>query len=409
MTFILDDLRNATFRGVSFLVKNSRITFGQKTVVHEYPNSNRVEVEYLGERAETFSLDIIIKGSGDEYFARRTALKNALLEGANGILKHPYEGEINCSVTGTPELLESDREHGVARFRVDFIKVNEKLFPTETSDNSGTIEKTRDSVEEAIRAWISDNFGVLYAYTYDKAKEALGTLGTLYTDLTDSASIADDKISTVKNTIRTYNNNILKYLSGEDDLSLGLVSLYNSITDAAQSSTDQLTLWYDLFDSIPANPVYSVSTAQRREELNNTDLIYTSAKAQTLANIYNYTPEISFASVDEIDEFRNEIETRYNSIADIDTSIPISYLFKTGLDDPDTAYNLSLLRSEVQKYLDNLENTVGEVITIENVQPTTLTQFVFSQYGTLDNYDQVKELNDILDPTDIKGDLQIII
>jgi prophage DNA circulation protein len=409
MTLIQDQLRNATFRGVNFLVKSSSISFAQKTVVHEYPNSDRVEVQFLGESPESFSLEMIIKGAGDQYFRDRNALKAALLNPSIGKLIHPYEGELNCAVIGRPLLREGDRESGVARFSAEFIRVDEKLFPTKTADNSDKVVTLRRAVEDAIGKYIGETFGISYSGTYELTKFNLFSLTSLYTDITNSLAIANDKITDVKKTINDFNNNILKYLSGEDDIAVGLLGLYNSLTDIGQTPTDQINLWLDTFDNIPDNPVYQISTAPRQEILSNSDVINTGAKAMTLANLYNFTPEITFVSVDEIDGYRVQLETRYKKLTEIDTAIPSDYLSITGLVDPDLAYNLSLLRAQVQKYLDGLENTVGEVVTVENAQPTNLTAFVYNYYGNLDNYNKVKELNNIKDPTQISGSLQIII
>jgi prophage DNA circulation protein len=409
MGTIKDQLRNATFRGVPFLVKNSDIIFGQKTVIHEYPNSDRVEPQFLGLRAEQFSLEMIFTGSGDEYFTARNTLKTALEEDSEGVLVHPYQGEINCAVVGMPRLREGDFNSGVGRFIVDFIKVDKKIFPTETADNTGEIEVERDNVQTAIDNFIGNIFGITFSEAYKEAEKNLEAISKIYTTVTNSVSIAADQITNVKSIIANYDNNKLKFLSGEENIADGSIALYNSPTGTGQDTADQIRLWTEIFDDIPANPIFQITTAPRAEVLTNTDVINTSAKALTLANMYNFTPEIQFASIDEVDDYRAILETRYKELTEVDTSIPSSYLSITGLTDSDLAYRLSLLRAQTQKFLDGLEDTVGEVVTIENVQPTNLTGFVYSYFGNLDNYDQTKELNNIQDPTQISGTLQIII
>jgi len=405
---INQQLRNATFRKVPFLVKDSRILFGQKTVIHRYPNSSRVEVEYLGADVEEFSLDMIIKGTGDQYFSDRNALKIALLEGANGVLLHPYEGEINCAVVGKPVLNEQDREQGIASFIVNFIKVNEKIYPIETSNNFGLIQNWRDQVTSSLATWIDDSFNISNSYAYQVAKESFTTVSGLYTDVTNSIAVATNKISDVKSTIANFNNNTLSYLSGGLSTSGGLLTLYNSILGIGATPNAQFQLYVQLLDSILPNPTYKTSTAQRAAALKNTDIVNTSAKVQTLANIYNYTPDLEFSSIKEINAYRLDIEKIYQSIVNVDTSIPITSLSITGLENTDVAYNLSQLRSENQKYIDTIENIVGEIITINNVQPTTLENFVFARYGNLNNYDAIKALNNIQDPTQIRGTIQIL-
>ena len=43
-----EDLQTAKWRNVEFIMNNVETSGGQKTVVHEYPNSNRRFVENLG-------------------------------------------------------------------------------------------------------------------------------------------------------------------------------------------------------------------------------------------------------------------------------------------------------------------------------------------------------------------------
>ena len=76
---LIDKLQKASFKGVDFLVENSSISFGQKTVVHEYPNSKRVEIEFLDNRPDIFDLDIYINSVGNDYLSKRNALKKWVL------------------------------------------------------------------------------------------------------------------------------------------------------------------------------------------------------------------------------------------------------------------------------------------------------------------------------------------
>lgn len=407
MSGIIENLREASFRGVPFLVRNSRITFSPGSIIHKYPNSKRVEVEYLGEMPQSFQLDMLIKGSGSDYFNRRNALKTALLDQSNGLLLHPYEGNIKCAVVGSPELSEEDRTLGVANFRVNFIRVNEKIYPTKASDNSGSIDRFRDLVERMNKKFIDAVFAVTQSESYTFANSLLNEMVTLYDGITDDITIIDSEITESKSKINAFSRNITKFINGSDSLSTGLTDLGNLLTDIGKTPSDQINLWHTAFDNVQENPVYEIMTQSRVENINSANTINNGIKILTLANIYNYTPKLTFSSTNEIDAYRDDLDERYESLAKIDDSTSISSV--QGITDPDVAENMQLLRNETEKYLDTIKETVGDVVTIEHVAPTTLTQFVFSHYGELSQYENIKNLNDIHDPTNISGDIQIIL
>lgn len=406
---IFDNLRNASYKGIPFLVTDSRITFSPRTIIHEYPNSDRIEAQFLSKGTKTFSLEMRFHGEGTEYFSKRKALETALLEPSIGKLIHPHEGEINCAVIGSPALLENNTELGVGKYSVDFIKIDQKIFPTEIANNSAQIQSVRDDVNTSMDAFFTSTFDIIYAEAYAESQSYLESIIDTYNNIVNNLNIANDKISNVKNVITDFSNKILKYLSGNADLSQALLNMVNTLIDVAETPNEQIILWLNAFDSIQDNPIYQIATAPRRQILKNIDAINTILKVGALSNLYNLTPEIDFISTEDVDIYRGKLETRYKLLTEKDTSIDTDYLSITELQDSDIIYNLTLLRSQVEIYLKNIESIVGEIVTIENVQYTNLTEFVHRYYGNLDKYDQILALNNIDDPTQIRGTLKIII
>jgi prophage DNA circulation protein len=90
-------LQPASFRGVRFAVRQSKIKRGRRVVVHEYPFRDDVYVEDLGRatRVVSFSGFLI----GDNVFAQRDQMVAAVEMAGPGVLVHPSLGRLNVTNT----------------------------------------------------------------------------------------------------------------------------------------------------------------------------------------------------------------------------------------------------------------------------------------------------------------------
>jgi prophage DNA circulation protein len=89
-------LQPASFRGVRFAVRQSKIKRGRRVVVHEYPFRDDVYVEDLGRatRVVSFSGFLI----GDDVFAQRDKMVKAAETAGTGVVVHPSLGRINATL-----------------------------------------------------------------------------------------------------------------------------------------------------------------------------------------------------------------------------------------------------------------------------------------------------------------------
>lgn len=71
-----DELRPASFRGVSFYVEGGTLTFGRRLAIHEYPQREKPYVEDLGKKARVYRLEAFVLGP--DYMKDRDALIDAL-------------------------------------------------------------------------------------------------------------------------------------------------------------------------------------------------------------------------------------------------------------------------------------------------------------------------------------------
>src|SRR5688572_26751846 len=88
----LQNFRQASFRGVGFLIDSVDSQFGRHVVTHEYPQRDIPFSEDLGRKARRFSMTAYLVG-GDYMLARDVLIAACELPGS-GLLVHPYQGEL---------------------------------------------------------------------------------------------------------------------------------------------------------------------------------------------------------------------------------------------------------------------------------------------------------------------------
>lgn len=145
-----DELREATFRGVSlFLVPTRDMSGGRRGPTHEYPQSDEPYAEDTGAKAESFTIEAVIHG--DDYFADRDALLKALRQPDPGLFVDPYGVESRVQVRGWT-VRESTQQGGTARFSINFDQAGRDRFPSGAIDSAGALQLSATATETAAAA-----------------------------------------------------------------------------------------------------------------------------------------------------------------------------------------------------------------------------------------------------------------
>lgn len=118
---IADQLQEASFKGVRFLVPRETELGGRKVSVHEYPGSDLRFVEDLGKLLPVFSIVAVIHGL--DVVNQRNRLTAALASGP-GIFVHPYLGSRRVVATSF-SLRTSDAALGEVVYDVEFTQTDE--------------------------------------------------------------------------------------------------------------------------------------------------------------------------------------------------------------------------------------------------------------------------------------------
>lgn len=140
--------REASFRGVKFLVDGDSVPVGRRTQLHEYPKRDQPMVEDMGRQTREYRFEAFVAGS--DFLAQRDRLLAALDTPGPGELIHPWFGRVTVTA-GECDLSHSRRELGVAWFNLTFIDGMLK-FPVQTVNTRRQLVAHVPTLLESIKA-----------------------------------------------------------------------------------------------------------------------------------------------------------------------------------------------------------------------------------------------------------------
>lgn len=123
----MDNLQDASFRGVPFKVDQDEATLGRRVQVHEYPNRDKPWAEDLGRATRRFSVQAYL--IGDDFFTQRNRLIEEIEKPGSGTLVHPYYGEMTVTVTDEVRVSHTRDEGRMCRVSFSFVEAGELSFP----------------------------------------------------------------------------------------------------------------------------------------------------------------------------------------------------------------------------------------------------------------------------------------
>ncbi len=182
----VEEYRQGSFRGVEFKTKSHELREGRRKVDHEFPSKEEGNSEDIGKRLFRDALDIYV--IGDDYFAQRDALREALNTEGPGELIHPYLGTLQVQVGGY-SMSETTDEGRMARFNVEFTEAGEPKFPAEATDAQQSVLNASGSALDASKNAFEEAFGVL-----GEAARVAEDAAALVSDAADSIQEVTDKV-----------------------------------------------------------------------------------------------------------------------------------------------------------------------------------------------------------------------
>jgi prophage DNA circulation protein len=377
----------AKYKGFSVLIPDSEIAFGQKTVVHNYPNTDKTEVEFLGLKEDEFSLSLIVHGSS--YLEKRNRLKKLLEEPSLGVLQHPYQGQINVSVISA-RLRETNRELGRAIFEVVFQKSTNKDYPIVSKNTKPFILRKLDSLFDTVESgfdFLTNDYKNNAIFNATKIGDVLDTFDNAIR-LTYKVT---DKTNEINKDILDFRSKIGTYAVAPALLGSALKSLFSTINFISEDNKEQIRIMKSFFTFGFNDSTILETTLERKERKNVKDTIDKCMLVNSLGIAYATASDVDYTNNEDLNTIRDLLEEQFNIVRE--------------LLDVDTLDSLSDLRTDVLSYLDGLN--LVEVSTI-TIQPTSTLLLSYMLYGDATRYDDLFKLNKFKDPAFISGEVKIL-
>jgi prophage DNA circulation protein len=199
-----DELRPASFRGVTFFVKALSFTGGRRTVLHEFPEKDDPITEDMGGIAKEFTIDGFV--IGDNYTQDRDALIRVLDQYGPGVLIHPTIGELNVAV-GRYTVREQTDDGGMAVFTIPFIQDSALNFPQPTTNDVAETQQKCDDIDDSSAESFSEEFSItdavvsssILAQTQAMLGEVVGFVGSILGPVAAFAEFVDDVAAGIVN------------------------------------------------------------------------------------------------------------------------------------------------------------------------------------------------------------------
>jgi prophage DNA circulation protein len=204
-----DNLEPASFRGVPFSIISSETVIGRRTKTHNYYKRETPYVQDLGAAPDDFLLEgFVVQNSSNnfDYMENRDTLIAALKEANDGLLVHPYYGEINVKLVEPAHITETIEEGGIARFSMHFTRTGKRLLDLKR-DYSTFI----DNLIELLRAQGLDGF-------FDTFESVSEIVDDIDTTLTNIVSVINDIRNGISSAIATATGQIASILTSLDTI-----------------------------------------------------------------------------------------------------------------------------------------------------------------------------------------------
>lgn len=397
-------LREASYEGIRFDVDSATLSFGRRTVTHEFPQRDTSYVEDLGKATRQFSIQGFIVG--DDFIDRSKRLIDKIesqvgtdRRANHGKLVHPWLGSLEVTPIDNPSITY-DRAKRICTFTLTFLEAGNESTKKTTSWANQLLSKADALYAKIFGDWTPDKI----------------------------AGIVDDVTSQINSCAAVLSNCQFAQMFnlGNDILEMGhdiATSLYNKkeqarssllgalgLSQYAQSTTDWKLASIKCTDAItlpvlkPVNVASSTGTSKKlsdKERIN--EAVDEIKKNFRLVLIANAMGAISMIGEDnDVDTDSNSKKTlsdeqilkiRNNLLDAIDAEMLIQ-----GTDDNQDYLDLVDSYVAVYKFLtEKLNGDSGiETVTLKQSEPSFV--LAYDKYGDSTRADEIAERNDVINP-----------
>jgi len=383
-------LERASFKGDEFFWRSGSLEEGQKTVVHEFPNTNRRVIEDLGILQGTFTIQGITHGFGSDYKRNRDALREALATGGDGILKHPLYGSMIVKAQ-VYTLTEDSKSLGQASFEMVFKRSDNPSFPTSTGNRFTLLNNAVLGTIAAIAADIADRFAIVTGVV-ENVQDAFARVDGMADEFLELTRVITEPIDDFTAQIGQVKDSIGVLIATPDLLGGSITGMFTAFQSLGSSSTDQFNLNRGFYSFGDENEPLEYDTGAAIERERNAQVLNLAAQASSLAYNYGLVREIDFVTENELDGIRQDLEDQYDAIADSLSNEVVEAIEEC--------------RSLASQILEQTEINIFRIVTTDT-NPIPVGVLTYAFYGDLENEQTLIELNDVIDSSRVDGEFLV--
>lgn len=393
---LFNDLHEAKYKGVPFLLSGSNISGGRKDVKHSFPNSNEQTIEDLGSAPRVFSVTAIITSDQDDlnYLTNRNRFLEVLEQGGPGILIHPFYGQLDNMVARSFTLIENMNDLNAARFSVVFEVSNVLGTPTRARNTVSEIEQANIEYVDTVFQVIDKDWKVTFAENYAAAIDKLDAVFDAVEENTKFIQATADKINAFNSDINNFSNNIVGLVNSPNALADSITSTFETMNALYATSTATISVLTGFFGFGSTDVEIPLDTSIRIEKDNNRRLMNGVMNSLALSYSYVNAANIDFQTIIELNEISDSLESQYQSII-------------ANEDLPDSVNSqLTDMRSLVKEFFDEQQLQVRQLLTV-NTNLTSARLLAYQYYADSEQVEQLIDLNNFKDVSFIEGDVQV--
>ena len=381
-----------SFNGVEVNYQDSNVKGGRKTVTHEYPNANNRYVEDLGLLEKKFTItaftdDNVSDSLRDQFIAE-------LDKAGIGTLIHPRYGEQRVVVIGY-NIVDNIRQLGISQFTIEFEKSSLNKLPELIKGNKGFLSNLKDTVLGSSKE-VFDNAWKTVSNNRAKFNSANQTLRLAAREIKRVSQTIQGSASTFSDFTTSINEIIDSSVSlvlSPTVLSTNIRTAFNNLSVAYSSSQDLFDVCLQLFGFDQKDQDVIGDSIQSQDIRNNQNQINNNINANALALAYNAAVNIDFATLDDLNLTISQLEDGFDSLPTLNRGV---------------YSDIQAIRVEANRIFSNLSISLPNIIDYTILNPVSLNVLVYSLYGSLDLKNQIRDLNQFIDTSQVSGTIKIL-
>lgn len=397
-------LRKASYEGIQFDVDTATLSFGRRTVTHEFPQRDTSYVEDLGKATRQFSIQGFIVG--DDFIDRSKRLIDKIesqvgtdRRANHGKLVHPWLGSLEVTPIDNPSITY-DKAKRICTFTLTFLEAGNESTKKTTSWANQLLSKADALYAKIFGDWTPDKIAGIVDDVTSQINSCAAVLSScqfaqMFNLGNDILEMGHDIATSLYNKKEQARSSLLG--------ALGLSQYAQSTTDwklASIKCTDAITLPV----LKPVNVASSTGTSKKlsdKERIN--EAVDEIKKNFRLVLIANAMGAISMIGEDnDVDTDSNSKKTlsdeqilkiRNNLLDAIDAEMLIQ-----GTDDNQDYLDLVDSYVAVYKFLtEKLNGDSGiETVTLKQSEPSFV--LAYDKYGDSTRADEIAERNEVINP-----------